>query len=47
MIFTVRQLVEKYWDHAAQTFFTFIYLSKVYDSEPHEALWCFEKIRCT
>ena len=36
MIFTVRQLVEKSWEHTARSFFTFIDLRKAYDSE---ALW--------
>ena len=39
MIFTVRQQVEKSWEHTAKTFFTFIDLRKAYDSVPCEALW--------
>ena len=38
MIFTVRQLVEKFWEHTAKTFFTFIDLRKAYDSVPRDAL---------
>ena len=39
MIFTVRQLVEKSWEHTAKTFFIFIDLRKANDSVPREALW--------
>ena len=39
MIFTVRQLVEKSWEHTAKTFFTFIDLRKAYDLVPRDALW--------
>ena len=39
MIFTVRQLVEKSWEHTAKSFFTFIDLKKAYDSVPREAMW--------
>ena len=36
MIFTVRQLVEKSWEHKSKAFFTFVDLKKAYDSM---ALW--------
>ena len=39
MIFTVRQLVEKSWEHRSKAFFTFIDLKKLYDSMPREAMW--------
>ena len=39
MIFTVRQLVEKSWEHRAKTFLVFVDLRKAYDSIPREALW--------
>lgn len=39
MIFTVRQLVEKSWEHESKAFFTFIDLKKAYDSVPREAMW--------
>ena len=39
MIFTVRQLVEKSWEHRAKSFLVFIDLKKAYDSVPREALW--------
>ena len=39
MIFTVRQLVEKSWEHKSKAFLTFIDLKKAYDSVPREALW--------
>ena len=39
MIFTVRQLVEKSWEHTAKSLFTFIDLKKAYDSVPREAMW--------
>lgn len=39
MIFTVRQLVEKSWEHKAKSFLVFIDLRKAYDSIPREALW--------
>ena len=39
MIFTVRQLVEKSWEHKTKTFFMFIDLKKAYDSMPRAALW--------
>ena len=39
MIFTVRQLVEKSWEHRAKMFFLFIDLEKAYDSVPRAAMW--------
>ena len=39
MIFTVRQLVEKSWEHRAKMFFLFIDLKKAYDSVPSAAMW--------
>ena len=39
MIFTVRQLVEKSWEHSSKVFLTFIDLKKAYDSDPREAFW--------
>ena len=39
MIFAVRQLMEKSWEHNSKVFLTFIDLKKVYDSVPREALW--------
>ena len=39
MIFVVRQLVEKSWEHQAKMFFIFIDLRKAYDSVPRAALW--------
>ena len=39
MICTIRQLVEKSWEHTAKSFFTFIDLKKAYDSVPREAMW--------
>ena len=39
MIFTVRQLVEKSWEHCSKVFLTFIDLKRAYDSVPREALW--------
>ena len=39
MIFVVRQLVEKSWEHQTKPFFTFIDLKKAYDSVPRIALW--------
>ena len=39
MTFTVRQLVEKSWEHRTKLFMTFIDLKKAYDSIPRCALW--------
>ena len=39
MIFTIRQLVEKSWEHTAKLFFTFVDLNIAYDSVPREAMW--------
>lgn len=39
MIFVVRQLIEKSWEHESKAFFTFIDLKKVYDSVPREVMW--------
>ena len=39
MIVTVRQLIEKSWEHQSKAFFTFIDLKKAYDSVPREAMW--------
>ena len=39
MIFTVRQLLEKSWEHKSKSFLTFIDLKKAYDSVPRKAMW--------
>ena len=39
MIVTLRQLVEKSWQHRAKLFVTFIDLKKAYNSVPRNALW--------
>ena len=39
MVFTMRQLVEKSWEHSAKLFVTFIDLQKAYDSVPRNAMW--------
>ena len=39
MIYTVRQLVEKSWEHRSKAFLLFIDLKKAYDSVPCEAMW--------
>ena len=39
MVFTVRQLVEKSWEHRTKSFLVFIDLNKAYDSVLREALW--------
>ena len=38
MIF-IRQLVEKSWEYSAKSFFTFVDLTKPYDSVLREAMW--------
>ena len=39
MIFTVRQFVEKSWEHQSKAFLTFIDLKKAYYSVPRHAMW--------
>ena len=39
MIFAVRQLVEKTWEHLTKAFILFIDLRNAYDSVPHRAMW--------
>ena len=39
VVFTVRQLVEKSWEHRSKSFLVFIDLKKAYDSVPRVALW--------
>ena len=39
MIFTVRQLVDKSWEHRAKLFLVFIDFKKAYVSVLHEVLW--------
>ena len=39
MIFVVRQLMEKSWEHRAKTFFTFVDLKKAHDSVPRRGMW--------
>jgi len=39
MIFTIRQVVEKSWEHITKCYFTFIDLKKAYGSVLREALW--------
>ena len=39
MIYTVRQFVEKSWEHQSKAFLTFIDLKKAYDSVPSHAMW--------
>ena len=38
MIFTIRQLVEKSWEHSSKCYYTFVDLKKAYDSVPREAI---------
>lgn len=39
MIFIVRQLVEKSYEHRSKLFLTFVDLQKAYNSVPRDALW--------
>ena len=39
MVFAVRQLVEKSWEHKEKLFITFVDLRKAYDSVPRQAMW--------
>jgi len=39
MIFVIRQLVEKSWEHKSKTFFTFVVLKNAYDSVSKQAMW--------
>ena len=39
MIFVVRQIVEKSWEHKTKSFITFVDIKKAYDSVPRTALW--------
>ena len=39
MVFTVRQIIEKSWEHRAKSFLVFIDLKNAYDSVPRAALW--------
>jgi len=39
MVFTVRQLVEKSWEHTEKSFITLVGLKKAYDSVPRETMW--------
>ena len=39
MIFTVRQLLEKSYEHRGKIFLVFVDLKKAYDSVPRAALW--------
>ena len=39
MIFVIRQLVEKSWEHKSKSFFTFVDLKKAYDSVPRKGMW--------
>ena len=39
MIFVVRQIVEKSWEHKTKSFITFVDIKKAYNSVPRSALW--------
>ena len=39
MVFTVRQLTEKVFEHHTKQYIIFVDLKKAYDSVPREALW--------
>ena len=39
IIFTIRRLVEKSWEHNSKCYYSFVDLKKAYDSVPKEALW--------
>ena len=39
IVFMVRQLVEKAYEHKSKVFLTFVDLKKAYDSVPREGLW--------
>ena len=39
MVFTVRQIIEKSWEHRSKSFLVFIDLKKAYNSVPRSALW--------
>ncbi len=39
MVFAVRQLLEKSWEHRERLFIIFVDLRKAYDSVPREAMW--------
>ena len=39
MVFTVRKIIEKSWEHRAKSFLVFINLKKAYDSVPRAAIW--------
>ncbi len=39
MVFAVRQLLEKSWEHRERLFITFVDLRKAYDSVPRETMW--------